>query len=319
LISAIVINHNRKDLLAECLESVKAQTVSVDETILVDNASADGSIELMRRRFSYVHVVENTKNRSFSVSCNQGINLAQGEFVLLLNNDLVLDKHYVERLVDIMQKDKRIGIAGGKILSADKTHIDSAGQFLARSRKVIDRGYKELDSGQYNKSNLVFSISASCALYMKSMLDDIKEGVEYFDEDFGFFYEDMDLAWRAQRKGWAAYYEPRAVAYHERGATAKTKKPFIPPLRHYYITHLGLQLQCCAIRNRYLMMLKNDSILNIVKNFPFILWYEIKQACYLILFRPAAIIGMVKSRQMLRKSLHKRRTHNTNKTQTFRC
>ena len=318
-ISAIVINHNRKDLLLECLESLKAQTVSASEIILVDNASVDGSIELVRERFSNVHVVENINNRSFSASCNQGINLAQGEFVLLLNNDVVLDKHYLERLIGIIQKDERIGIAGGKILSADKVHIDSAGQFLARSRKVIDRGYKELERGQYNKSSFVFSIGASCALYRRSMLEGVREGAEYFDEDFEFFYEDMDLAWRSQRKGWAVYYEPRSVAYHKRGATAKTKKPFIAPLRRYYVAHLNLHLLCCAIRNRYLMILKNDSALNILRNFPFILWYEIKQACYLLLFRPATIICMVKSRQILKKSLQKRKASNANKSQTLRC
>jgi GT2 family glycosyltransferase len=305
LISTIIVNHNRKELLLKCLKSLEAQELVPDEIILLDNASTDGSAEAVRLEFPYVSIARNRRNLSFSVSCNQGINLAKGEFILLLNNDIVLDRYFVKSLLDIMLNDRRIGVAGGKVLSFNGKYIDSAGQFLAKSRKIVDRGYREADKGQYDRKGPVFSISASAAFYRRTMLEGIKEGKEYFDEDFEFFYEDMDIAWRARNKAWKVCYEPKAVAYHMRGATTKTRNPGAFFLKKYYIPRLSPELQSCSIRNRYLIMLKNDSVKDILRNFAFILWYEIKQACYIFFFNPALIIRIIKDRRLFLRSLRK--------------
>jgi GT2 family glycosyltransferase len=307
LVTAVIINRNNKGLLLNCLESVKRQSTRPDEIIVIDNGSEDGSAEVARQRFPEARLVENKLNSGFSASCNQGVRLAGGEFILLLNNDVVLDRYFVEALLAVMHMDEKIGIGGGKVLSHDGRYLDSAGQLLARSRKVMDRGYREADNGKYNQAHPVFSIAASAALYRRKMLEDVKEGDEYFDEDFEFFYEDIDLAWRAKKRDWEVFYEPRAIAYHRRGATAKTKAAPMPLLEKYYISHLDPELQCCAIRNRYLMMLKNDSVKGIITNFPFILWHEIKQAGYVLLFEPTLIRHLFAGRRPFANSLSKRK------------
>ena len=294
-ISAIAINYNKPELSAKCIESLKKQSRQPDKILLIDNGSSDGSAQILKKRFPDIDVVENNRNESFCRACNQGISLAETEFILLINNDVVLDENFIKIILSAIEKDNNIGIAGGKILSSNGKYIDSAGQILARSRKIVDRGYQMEDKGEYDKPEHMFSIAASAVLYRREMLEGIKEDNRYFDENLEFFYEDMDLAWRAQKKGWKAYYEPKALAYHERGATAKTEKARFGFLNKYYISHLNTELQLCAIRNRYLMILKNDSLKGFIKNLPFILFYELKQLAYILLFKPSLIFHTLKN------------------------
>ena len=307
-ISTIIINHNKKELLKSCLESVVVQKRVSSEIIVVDNASDDGSLELVQQQFPQANLIKNNNNKSFAASCNQGIRVSHGEFVLILNNDVVLDKNFFSGLLLAMENNKEIGIAGGKVLDVSRRYIDSAGQLLSKSRSVLDRGYQELDKGQYDLSGYIFGISASAALYRREMLDDIKEGGEYFDEDFAFFYEDIDIAWRAQKRGWKAFYTPKALAFHCRGATTKTKRPRPWFLRNYYIPHLQQELQYFAIRNRYLAAIKNDSLKDMLKDLLYVIRYELKQLFYILLFSPGIIIRLVQNKGIFRKMLQKR-TH----------
>jgi len=288
-VSAVIIHHNNRDLLKKCLASLKRQTHAPSEILLVDNGSTDGSALSVSAEFPEARLLRNDCNLAFSRACNKAIGMAAGEFILLLNNDVVLDEGYIGSLLECMSADGGVGIAGGKILSADRRRIDSAGQSLARSRKVIDRGYGQPDNRQYDKPMHVFGIGASAACYRRSMLDEITDEGKYFDEGFEFFYEDMDLSCRAQRKGWKAYYQPKATAAHVRGATSKTHEPRFSFLKKYYIAHLSTRLQRCAIKSRYLLISKHDSAGDIARNLPFLLWYEIRQAAYILLFNPAII------------------------------
>jgi len=307
LISAVIINYNGREILRECLESLKRQTSQPDEVLLIDNMSNGYAQEKIRPFFPRASVIENQQNLPFTSAANQGLGLANGEFVLLLNNDIILNEDYIKVLLELMQQHDKIGLSGGKVLSLDRRHIDSAGQLLAQSRKVIDRGYREVDNGQYDEPGHIFGIAASAAVYRRKMLDDLKTGGEYFDNDFEFFYEDMDLAWRAQKKGWRSYYHPGAVAYHRRGHTTKTRVPRFRFLRKYYISCLSTELQLCAVRNRYLMMIKNDCLKDILKDLLFILWFEIRQASYILLFRPVIIAHLLKDKERFLRQLNERR------------
>ena len=160
----------------------------------------------------------------------------------------------------------------------DKKTIDSTGLFVGRDRKAVERGYGKIDKGQYDEPGYVFGVSGSCAFLRKSMLLDIKDKNGYFDERFGMYYEDLDLCWRANKKGWKTYYNPKAVAYHVRGGTAMSpnhKAGLIFP-------YISQDLKKRYIMNRYKCMIKNDSIFNFLVNLPFILCYDIKLWIYFI-------------------------------------
>lgn len=276
MISIIIVNYNRKDLLRQCLDSIRGQSFKDIEIIIVDNASTDGSVEMVAMYYPEVKLVRNASNLLFCKAQNQGIDTAKGRFILCLNSDCVLDKDYLKEAFTAIGLDAGIGMVSGKILRMDKKTLDSTGLFLGRSRKAIERGYGREDKGQYNEPGYIFGVSGACMFLKKSMLGDIKDEYGYFDERFGMYYEDLDLCWRAQKKGWKAYYTPKAVAYHERAGTAvaergKWKSNFL---------YLPDDLKKRYIKNRYLCMRKNDSLLGILANLPFILWYEIKIRIY---------------------------------------
>jgi hypothetical protein len=223
-----------------------------------------------------------------------------GDFILCLNNDVILDRDYLKEALSGAGIDDKIGMVSGKILRMDKKTIDSTGLFLGRNRKAVERGYGKIDKGQYDKPGYVFGVSGACAFLRRSMLDDIKDENGYFDERFGMYYEDLDLCWRANKKGWKAYYNPKAIAYHLRGGTTVgcsaitspdkvgTKQSQYTGLlrrlapRNDIFSRLSDDLQKKYIINRYRCMIKNDSIFGFLINLPFILCYNTKLWIYFI-------------------------------------
>ncbi|MEK6733151.1 MAG: glycosyltransferase family 2 protein [Candidatus Omnitrophota bacterium] len=285
MISVIIVNYNRKDLLKNSLGSLRMQTFKDIEVIVVDNASSDGSSDTVRLGYPEVKLIQNNENLYFCRANNQGIREAKGDFILCLNSDCMLEKDYIKEAMESFKLDEKIGMVSGKILRMDKKTIDSTGLFVGRNRKAVERGYGKIDTGKYNASEYVFGVSGACMLMKKEMLKDIKDENGYFDETFEMYYEDLDLCWRLQKKGWKAYYNPKAIAYHERGATAVIHK-CRGALRLPYIAD---ELKKKYIRNRYKCMKKNDSMLGILLNLPFILWYEIKLWLYLLCSRPGLV------------------------------
>lgn len=283
MISIIIVNYNRKDLLKNCLDAIRGQSFQDIEVIVVDNASQDDSVEMLRTYYPEVKLIWNTANLLFCKAQNQGIEASKGGFVLSLNSDCVLDRSYLKEALQAMGLGPRIGMVSGKILRMDKKTIDSTGLFLGRNRKAIERGYGKIDNGQYDTPGYVFGVSGACAFFRKSMLKDIKDGYGYFDERFGLYYEDLDLCWRANKKGWKAYYNPKAIAYHVRAGTAliynRRGRLSVP----YVFPGLDRGLQKRYIINRYRCMRKNDSIAGIIFNLPYIIWYDVKMYTYLFL------------------------------------
>jgi len=280
MISVVIVNHNRKYMLKSCLDSVSGQGFKDIEVIVADNGSRDDSVEMVARCYPEVRLIRNATNLLFCRAQNQGIEASRGSFILCLNSDCVLDKDYLKEAIYAMGLGPKIGMVSGKILRMDKKTIDSTGLFLGRNRKPVERGYGKQDKGQYERPGYIFGVSGACMFLRKSMLGDIKDEYGYFDERFGMYYEDLDLCWRAQRKGWKAYYAPRAVAYHVRGGTAINRK--CKSRSGSSLPYISKELQKRYIRNRYMCMRKNDSMWGILLNLPFILLYEFKIQLYFL-------------------------------------
>lgn len=277
MISVIIVNYNRKDLLKKCLDSVYHQSLKDTEVIVVDNGSTDDSVQMVKSFYPDARLIENSKNLLFCKAQNQGIESAKGDFILSLNSDCFLDRIYLKEALSACSLDTRIGMVSGKLLRPDKNTIDSTGLFLGRNRKVVERGYGQKDKGQYDNPGYVFGVSGACAFFRKKMLEGIRDGNGYFDERFGMYYEDLDLCWRAQKKAWKAYYDPKALAYHVRGATATNGDG----KRGSSFPRLSRELKKRYINNRHMCIRKNDSMWGIIINLPFILLYEIKMLVYL--------------------------------------
>lgn len=220
----VVPNWNGADRLGACLDSLRAQSLP-HRTIVVDNGSTDESVGLIEKNYPEVYLIKHSRNRGFAGGVNPGIRWAmeQGvQYVALLNNDAAADKDWLKRLVGFLDKNTKAGIVTSKILDGQKTGLDSTGDLYTIWGLPYPRGRGEADRGQYDKGAWVFGASGGASLYRVEMLTRIG----LFDEDFFAYYEDVDLSFRAQLAGWRVGYEPRAVVYHQIGATSGAIKGF---------------------------------------------------------------------------------------------
>ncbi len=214
----IVPNWNGEDYIAECLTSLRKQSLR-PHIIVVDNGSSDSSVERIKKDFPEVELLEFPDNAGFAGGVNRGIRpaLEAGyEFIALFNNDAVAGKDWLKHLVQTAQAQPKAGIVTGKFMKMDKKHFDSTGDFYSTWGMPFPRGRNQIDRGQYNTAGPVFSATGGASLYRAKTLREIG----LFDEDFFAYFEDVDISFRAQLAGWQVWYEPRAVAYHHVGRTS---------------------------------------------------------------------------------------------------
>jgi GT2 family glycosyltransferase len=216
LISIIIVNWNGARHLPACLNALRAQADRDFEVIVADNASRDESRQLLARDYAEVKVVALPENRGFTGGNNAGIRAAHGEFIILLNNDTEVDPHWLEEIRATFERHPEAGLVASKMKLFDhRDTFHTAGDFYRLDGIPGNRGVWEVDRGQYDREEYVFSACGGSAAYRKAMLDQIG----LLDEDFFYSCEDIDLAWRAQLAGWKCVYAPKAIVYHKLSAT----------------------------------------------------------------------------------------------------
>lgn len=293
-----------EEYLEACAAGLAEQTFPNLEIYIVDNNSSDRSAVLAEHLLPNATLIRNDTNAGYAAGHNQVIRSSCSDYVLTLNPDVRLAPDYVSRLVESLEFDPRVGMAQGKLLSAKlldgalhpESTIDSTGIWVSRARRNGDRGFGERDRGQYDQEEDVFGAAGAAPLYRREMLEDISVCGEYFDESFFLYREEVDLAWRAQWRGWRCRYVPTAVAYHARSYSPHTRREQPAWLR---------QLQ---YRNRYLMLIKNDSLQNLLWHSPYLIVTEVLALGYILLAERELLPCYVEVLRHLPKMLHKRRT-----------
>jgi len=221
LITTVILNWNGKEYLQSCIRSVKEQTYPNLEIILIDNASTDGSIEMVKSIFHDLQVIVNPKNLGYGGGNNQGIRAARGKYIFILNNDTELEEECMKQLWQSIEMDQRIGATTPKILLYDQRDtLDAAGLTIYPDGLSIGRGRLE-NHEKYSQREEVFFGSGCASLFRKEMLEEIG----LFDEDFFAYAEDTDLGWRARLAGWKAFYVPEAIVYHHHSKKFGTYSP----------------------------------------------------------------------------------------------
>ena len=254
MISILITTYNSARFLEKCLESIRAQTYHPVEVIIVDNASTDGTRDILAKFESQAKIIYNNENTGFAAAQNAAARLAKGDWLLSLNPDVVLDADFLAEAIAAAEGHPEVGAVCGKLLrwnpgtvSEFSNIIDSAGIYFLPNLRHLDRGAEELDQGQFEMQENVFGATGAAALYRNEMLRDIAVEGEFFDEQFFAYREDADLAWRAQLLGWQCLYTPRAVAWHVRRVTPERRK------------ELPVAINWHSIKNRFLMRAKNIS------------------------------------------------------------
>jgi GT2 family glycosyltransferase len=206
----VIPNWNGRRWLQGCLQALARQHISASELIVVDNGSEDGSLELLRASFPEVRVLEMGRNTGFAFAANRGLEAAQGEYVALLNTDVVVAEDWLARMLDAIRADPRIASVACKMLDLeDPARVYDAGDVLRRDGACEQRGRFGRDDGRWDQPGDVFGACAGAALYRR----DAVLGVGGFDERYFAYLEDVDLALRLRLAGWSCRFEP-VVALH---------------------------------------------------------------------------------------------------------
>ena len=260
--TVVIPNLNGAGWLKDSIESVYAQTEQDFELIVIDNASTDESLNIARSyvgRENYT-LIENDRNTGFSYAVNQGIKIAQGEYVALFNNDAFAEPDWLANLIATAEKDPKIfAVSTLMIRHFERTLADDAGDYVTILGFACKRG-DGMKVERYTKPCRVFSACGGAALYRKSILDEIG----LFDENFFAYYEDVDISWRANSLGYKNVFCPTARCYHICGATTGAVR---------YNPFKSIQ----SGRNSILLPYKNMPILMFLLNLPFlVLGYLLK-------------------------------------------
>lgn len=261
-VSVIVVNWNGKHFLEVCLTALRRQTFRDFETLLVDNASADGSVEFVRERFPEVRVLALDVNAGFAAANNAAYEQARGEWIVLLNNDTEADEHWLEAIHAASQAFPRAGSFASKmLLFDDRKRIDNCGFAVTTAGTAVDLGRDEPDGPAWAEPRKVFGACGGAAAYRRSMLD----AVGFLDPEFFMTFEDLDLSFRGQLQGYECVFIPRAIVYHRLGATRKRN-----PAQDVFFSQ----------RNIELAYLKNMPLSLILGSLPQRLVYELGGAAY---------------------------------------
>ncbi|MFA5031651.1 MAG: glycosyltransferase family 2 protein [bacterium] len=229
-LSIIIVNYNTKDFLLPTLSAIYLNPPRLDfEIIVVDNASTDGSIELIRKKFPFVRLIKNSGNVGFARATNQAIPRTKGEYILFLNPDVIPQWNAIQSLVDFLEHTQNVGCVGGKLLNTNgsiqfscRSFPNYINVFFGRQSLLSKLFPKSpfhksflLTEIDHNKTQKVDWIIGACILTKREIL----EQIGYLDETFFLFLEDTDFCYRIKKAGFDTIYFPDALFYHSYGAS----------------------------------------------------------------------------------------------------
>jgi len=238
-VAIIIVSYNTRDLLGQCLDRVaEAAGPLAVEVVVVDNASADGSADMVAERFPSVQLIRNGENRGFAAGCNQGIEASSSEHVLLLNSDAFIDRDALERLISFMREVPDAGVCGARLIERDGQaqqppvrfptplsglfNMTALGRLLPGSRHNLRRPLTDEELGQPLRVDWV---SGACFLARRKAI----EQVGTLDEGYFLYFEETDWCRRMAQQGWTTWYLPEAKVRHLGGESvdqSETAAPF---------------------------------------------------------------------------------------------
>jgi hypothetical protein len=270
-LSIVIVSFNTKALLRDCIASVyRETTIKVIEIIVVDNASADGSVDMLRSEFPKVKIIPNTQNKGFAAANNQGMAASHGRYLLLLNSDTIILNGAIDKMFEFMESRNDVSIAGCRQVYPTMQlqpscrsfptlwNIFTEATFLYKffpRTKIFGQYY--LSYFQYDTVKEIDVVMGSFMFIRKNVIDDIGG----FDEDFFFFTEETDFCYRARAKGHRSYFFPGAEIIHIGGGSQKNLYWTFKQLhlsQYYFINkhYHGIENICMRILKRFGILIR---------------------------------------------------------------
>lgn len=276
-VAIIILNWNAYCDTFECLKSIELLTYNYFRVFLVDNASQDGSFDRLKQDYKNgkfnipITFIQSGENLGFAGGNNIAIKEAyeQGyRYFWMLNNDTVIDPNALTPLVEILEKDKQVGIVGSKIYYYGTNKIWFAGgKINTWTGKVKHLGFEDIDSGQNDKIKEVDYITG-CSLCFKK---EIIEQIGYMNEDYFLYYEETEWNIRAKNKKWKIMYIPDSIVYHKVSTSSGGTLNLAPYVAYY------------DIRNAFIMIKRTQNKLKIFTAFIYLNWKLLKNILKLII------------------------------------
>jgi len=217
LISIVIPNYNGARFLENCLRSLLLQSYSKMEIVVVDNASEDPSVAVVRAVAPGARLIQQNRNLGFAGGANAGVRASHGDWIAVLNNDTEADRDWLAECVRAMQRHPDAAFLASKILNlSDRERLYSAGDCYLRAGIGYRRGQEQRDREEFGRECEVFSASGCAALYRKAVFEE----AEGYDDRFFAYLEDVDLGLRLQAAGYRGYYVPGAVVHHHGAGTS---------------------------------------------------------------------------------------------------
>lgn len=231
MISIIIVAFNSQRQILKCLDSLVYFTKTNVEVLIIDNASSDKTVEIVKKKFPQVKLIQNATNIGFTKACNQGARIAKGKYLLFLNPDTAIkNKDDLKLLLDFAESKKKLGAIGVKVLNPDGSIQPSYGALPTLPRIIFDRlpffnknfGIQVRNPRLYKYTHRVAWVSGCCFLIRKEVFDEIGG----FNEEIFMYGEDYDLCFRLKEKGYENYYYPKfQIVHNDSGRNNLLRKP----------------------------------------------------------------------------------------------
>jgi GT2 family glycosyltransferase len=253
MVTVVMVSYNTRELTVQAMSKLIENCSLPLEIIVVDNASTDDTVETLRSKFPKVQVIQNQQNVGFGMANNQGFDLATCDYVLLLNTDAFIKQGCIEKLVETIQSEHKIGVVGPKILNVDGTIQPSVHPFPGPLRAILEYWWLErlfrpgtlygsYRKWSYSRQADVPWLIGACMLVRKSVIDETAG----FSKEFFMYAEETDWQKRISDNGWRIVFTPEAECIHLGGgsggiADLKVRSEFFRSQDIYLQKHSGIQ------------------------------------------------------------------------------
>lgn len=338
-----LVVYNGEKFIRWTLDSILAQTYKNYEINILDNNSNDQTREIIRKDYPMCRLIQNAENIGFLDGQEKLFSESKGDYIVAVS-DVILDKNFLQNALKILETDNQVGAIQAKIYQmnlypvrnsppigpSDRASagaisygvydraepeftdiIDTVGFKIYKSRKLVNEGHGERDNGQFNRQKEIFGTEGAVPIFRKKALEDCKIQGRFIDPDYregALCYADPDLAWRLNLFGWKQIYCPDVIAYHDRSTTKGFSKKWSDYFKRLSERRkIDIAKRRLSWLNAHFTIIKNDYIINILKDLPYILKREIMVLGYIILFEPKVLLEIPSLFKLLPKMLSRRK------------
>lgn len=319
IVSINLVVFNGDKYIRRCLESVLGQSYPSElvEINILDNASTDDTLKIIQNpEFKKNTLIKSKVNLGMWAGQEELLKQSRGKYIVVLSVDVILEKDFLANAIQAMDRDETLGAIQAKVyqfslrdFEIKREVIDTCGFKIDRSRRIQNIGHGAQDIGQFNTPSEIFGVEGAVPIFKKEALESIRILGEISDHDLFWYGEDLDVAWRIHLAGWKQMYVPAVIAWHARGTTkSHTHGSWLQYIRRAGIRQqIPINKRRLEWRNSRWTRIKNDYIINVFKDLPYIVWREIEVLGYAVLFEPGVLKEIPKFIQGIPRMLRKHR------------